>query len=120
MSQLLCHAQPANGPTPHRRNNAARRVIDELAAWRGLHQRTARCEHDQLGGLATVTALPPVVDVDTWQRLDALRAREKAATWEIDVIAAAPVTADGQGARLHPGGEQGPIRLADVSAASHS
>ena len=34
-------------------------------------------------------ALPPVVDAGTWQReLDALRAREKAATRELDAIAA--------------------------------
>ena len=37
----------------------------------------------------TATALPPVVDTGTWQRqLDALRAREKAATRELDAIAA--------------------------------
>src|SRR5215469_9547420 len=37
----------------------------------------------------TANALPPVVDTDTWQRqLDALRAREKAATRELDAIAA--------------------------------
>lgn len=64
----------------------------------------------------TSTALPPVVDTDTWQReLDALRAREKAATRELDAIAA-------QRRRLPmvemPGytleGEDGPVRLADV------
>ncbi|HEX3712821.1 MAG TPA: DUF899 family protein, partial [Trebonia sp.] len=62
------------------------------------------------------TALPPAVDVGTWQReLDALRVREKAATRELDAIAA-------QRRRLPmvrlPGytleGEQGPVRLADV------
>jgi len=61
-------------------------------------------------------ALPPVADARTWQReLDALRAREKAATRELDAIAA-------QRRRLPmvkmPGytleGEQGPVRLADV------
>jgi hypothetical protein len=37
----------------------------------------------------TAAALPPVVDADSWQRqLDALRAREKAATRELDAIAA--------------------------------
>ena len=37
----------------------------------------------------TAAALPPVVDAGTWQRqLDALRAREKAATRELDAIAA--------------------------------
>jgi predicted dithiol-disulfide oxidoreductase (DUF899 family) len=64
----------------------------------------------------TAAALPPVVDADTWQRqLDALRAREKAATRELDAIAA-------QRRRLPMvkmpdytlEGEQGPIRLADV------
>jgi predicted dithiol-disulfide oxidoreductase (DUF899 family) len=61
-------------------------------------------------------ALPPVADTDTWQReLDALRAREKAATRELDAIAA-------QRRRLPMvkmpdyilEGEQGPVRLADV------
>lgn len=34
-------------------------------------------------------ALPPVVDADTWRReLDELRTREKAATRELDAIAA--------------------------------
>ncbi|MBR7831950.1 DUF899 domain-containing protein [Actinospica durhamensis] len=60
--------------------------------------------------------LPPVVDVDTWQReLDALRIREKAATRELDAIAA-------QRRRLPMvrmpdytlDGEDGPVRLADV------
>ena len=37
----------------------------------------------------TTAALPPVVDAETWQReLDTLRAREKAATRELDAIAA--------------------------------
>jgi len=37
----------------------------------------------------TAAALPPVVDAGTWQRqLAALRAREKAATRELDAIAA--------------------------------
>ncbi|HLQ54099.1 MAG TPA: DUF899 family protein [Streptosporangiaceae bacterium] len=64
----------------------------------------------------SATALPPVVDAGTWQRqLDALRAREKAATRELDAIAA-------QRRRLPMvkvpdytlEGEQGPVRLADV------
>ncbi|GAA4900853.1 DUF899 domain-containing protein [Streptomonospora salina] len=64
----------------------------------------------------TGTALPPVVDADTWRReLDALRAREKAATRELDAVAA-------QRRRLPmvelPAytleGENGPLRLADV------
>jgi predicted dithiol-disulfide oxidoreductase (DUF899 family) len=61
-------------------------------------------------------ALPPVVDADTWQReLDALRVREKAATRELDAIAA-------QRRRLPMvampdytlEGEEGPVRLADI------
>ncbi len=64
----------------------------------------------------TAAALPSVVDADTWQgQLDALRAREKAATRELDAIAA-------QRRRLPMvkmpdytlEGEQGPVRLADV------
>ncbi len=64
----------------------------------------------------TTNALPPVVDASTWQRqLDALRAREKAATRELDAIAA-------QRRRMPmvrmPGytleGEEGPVRLADI------
>lgn len=66
----------------------------------------------------TTNALPPVVDTATWQReLDALRVREKAATRELDAVAAQrrrlPVvempdyTLDGEG---------GPVRLVDVFA----
>jgi predicted dithiol-disulfide oxidoreductase (DUF899 family) len=64
----------------------------------------------------TTDALPPVVDADTWQRnLDELRAREKAATRELDAIAA-------QRRRLPMvelpdytlEGEAGPVRLVDV------
>jgi predicted dithiol-disulfide oxidoreductase (DUF899 family) len=64
----------------------------------------------------TTHALPPVVDADTWQRqLEELRVREKAATRELDAIAA-------QRRRMPmvkmPGytleGEQGPLRLAEV------
>lgn len=64
----------------------------------------------------TTPALPPVVDADTWQRhLDELRAREKAATRELDAIAA-------QRRRMPMvrmpeyvlEGEHGPVRLADV------
>ena len=60
--------------------------------------------------------LPPVVDAQTWQRqLDELRVREKAATRELDAIAA-------QRRRLPMvkmpeytlEGEEGPVRLADV------
>nr|WP_198928443.1 DUF899 family protein [Tersicoccus sp. Bi-70] len=65
---------------------------------------------------ATPTALPPVVDADTWrEQLDELRLREKAATHELDAIAA-------QRRRLPMvrlpeytlAGEDGPVRLADV------
>ena len=64
----------------------------------------------------TAPALPPVVDTETWQRrLDELRAREKAATRELDAIAA-------ERRRLPMvelpdytlEGENGPVRLADV------
>ncbi len=60
--------------------------------------------------------LPPVVDAQTWKRqLDELRVREKAATRELDAIAA-------QRRRLPMvkmpeytlEGEEGPVRLADV------
>ena len=52
----------------------------------------------------TTGALPPIVNAGTWQRqLDALRAREKAATRELDAIAAQRrADADGRDARLHP------------------
>src|SRR5260370_31875507 len=64
----------------------------------------------------TAAVLPPVADADTWQReLDALRAREKAATGELDEIAA-------QRRRLPMvkmpdytlEGEDGPVRLAGI------
>ena len=64
----------------------------------------------------TSNALPPVVDADAWQRdLDALRAREKAATRELDAVAA-------QRRRMPMvrmpdytlEGAEGPVRLADV------
>src|SRR5919197_5727194 len=64
----------------------------------------------------STNALPPVVDADTWQReLEALRVREKAATRELDAIAA-------QRRRLPMvkmsdytlEGEEGPVRLADL------
>ncbi|WBB61684.1 DUF899 family protein [Streptomyces sp. WMMC500] len=64
----------------------------------------------------TAKALPPVVDTETWRReLDALRVREKAATRELDAIAA-------QRRRLPMvempdytlEGEEGPVRLVDV------
>ena len=64
----------------------------------------------------TTNALPPVVDAESWQReLDALRTREKAATRELDAIAA-------QRRRLPMvempdytlEGEDGPVRLAEI------
>jgi predicted dithiol-disulfide oxidoreductase (DUF899 family) len=64
----------------------------------------------------TTSALPPVVDAGTWQgQLDELRAREKAATRELDAIAA-------QRRRMPmvkmPGytleGDKGPVQLADI------
>ncbi|WP_030314606.1 DUF899 domain-containing protein [Streptomyces sp. NRRL B-3229] len=64
----------------------------------------------------TAPALPPVVDTETWQhRLAELRAREKAATRELDAIAA-------ERRRLPMvempdytlEGEDGPVRLVDV------
>ena len=66
----------------------------------------------------TSTARPPVVDTETWQReLDALRTREKAATRELDAVAA-------QRRRLPMvempeyvlDGADGPVRLVDVFA----
>ncbi|WP_433296930.1 DUF899 domain-containing protein [Pseudonocardia sp. CA-142604] len=68
----------------------------------------------------TSNALPPVVDADTWQReLDVLRAREKAATRELDAIAA-------QRRRMPMvkmpdytlEGEEGPVRLAEIFGAT--
>ena len=64
----------------------------------------------------TTVGLPPVVDQEAWQReLDALRVREKAATRELDAIAA-------QRRRLPMvempdyvlESESGPVRLVDV------
>src|SRR5829696_9858155 len=53
-----------------------------------MHERS----HPSPGGTMTeqtATALPPVVDRQTWQAaLDDLRVREKAATRELDAIAA--------------------------------
>jgi predicted dithiol-disulfide oxidoreductase (DUF899 family) len=64
----------------------------------------------------SINGLPPIVELDTWKReLDALRVREKAATRELDAIAA-------QRRRLPMvampdytlEGADGPVRLADV------
>jgi predicted dithiol-disulfide oxidoreductase (DUF899 family) len=68
------------------------------------------------GRTMTDTALPLVVDAATWQReLDALRVREKAATRELDAIAAQRRRMP---AVLMPDytleGEEGKVRLADV------
>ena len=64
----------------------------------------------------TTTALPPVVDQQSWQTaLDELRRREKAATRELDAIAAQrrrlPMVEMPDYTLI---GENGPIRLADV------
>lgn len=62
------------------------------------------------------TPLPPVVDADTWQReLDELRRREKAATRELDAIAAArrrlPMVRLPEYTLTGP---EGPVRLVDL------
>lgn len=62
------------------------------------------------------TALPPVVDAATWRaELDKLRAREKAATRELDAIAAQrrrlPMVAMPDYTLI---GADGPVRLADI------
>jgi predicted dithiol-disulfide oxidoreductase (DUF899 family) len=62
------------------------------------------------------SALPPVVDQDTWRtELDDLRKREKAATRELDAIAAQrrrlPMVEMPDYTLI---GEDGPVRLADV------
>ena len=64
----------------------------------------------------TATALPPVVDRQTWQAaLDDLRVREKAATRELDAIAAQrrrlPMVELPDYTLIGP---DGPIRLLDV------
>ncbi|GAB20355.1 hypothetical protein GOEFS_114_00070 [Gordonia effusa NBRC 100432] len=64
------------------------------------------------------TDLPPVVDAETWQtKLDALRVREKAATRELDAIAAArrrlPMVKMPEYTLV---GEDGPTSLADIFA----
>ncbi|MEU6404243.1 DUF899 family protein [Streptomyces sp. NPDC046985] len=64
----------------------------------------------------TANALPPVVDAATWERrLEALRAREKAATRELDAVAAErrrlPMV---EMPEYVLEGEHGPVRLADV------
>jgi predicted dithiol-disulfide oxidoreductase (DUF899 family) len=64
----------------------------------------------------TATALPPVVDQNTWRAaLDDLRRREKAATRELDAIAAQrrrlPMVEMGDYTLIGP---DGPVRLADI------
>lgn len=64
----------------------------------------------------TERAIPPVVDAESWRReLDALRVREKAATRELDAIAAQrrrlPMV---QLPEYTLVGKDGPVRLADV------
>lgn len=64
----------------------------------------------------TISTVPPVVDVDTWRaELDELRRREKAATRELDAIAAQrrrlPMVAVGDHVLV---GADGPVRLVDI------
>lgn len=64
----------------------------------------------------SVHPLPPVVDADTWRReLDQLRVREKAATRELDAIAAQrrrlPMVELPEYTLV---GKDGPVRLADI------
>jgi predicted dithiol-disulfide oxidoreductase (DUF899 family) len=66
----------------------------------------------------TTSALPPVVDAETWRReLAELRVREKAATRELDAIAAQrrrlPMVELPEYTLV---GKDGPVRLADVFA----
>ena len=65
---------------------------------------------------STAAGLPPVVDADTWRReLDALRVREKAATRELDAIAAQRRRLPMVALPDHTlEGEDGPVRLVDV------
>ena len=70
----------------------------------------------QKASSTTATAMPPVVDQDTWRTaLDDLRLREKAATRELDAIAAQrrrlPMVEMPDYTLI---GEDGPVRLADV------
>ncbi|WP_314425812.1 DUF899 family protein [uncultured Microbacterium sp.] len=65
---------------------------------------------------STQNPLPPVVDADTWRReLDALRVREKAATRELDAIAAQrrrlPMVELPEYTLV---GAEGPVRLAEI------
>ncbi|MBA8794472.1 putative dithiol-disulfide oxidoreductase (DUF899 family) [Friedmanniella endophytica] len=82
---------------------------------------SATTEHRPTDPDSPAQALPPVTDPETWRReLDALRVREKAATRELDAIAA-------QRRRLPMvkmpdytlQGEDGPVRLVDVFAGRH-
>ncbi|MDR6318324.1 DUF899 domain-containing protein [Actinoplanes couchii] len=64
----------------------------------------------------SVMAMPPVVDQETWrEQLDALRVREKAATRELDAIAAQrrklPMVRMPEYTLV---GAEGPVRLADI------
>lgn len=66
--------------------------------------------------MTETTALPPVVDAHSWrEELDKLREREKAATRELDAIAAArrrlPMVEMPDYTLI---GSEGPVRLADV------
>src|SRR5882757_11073212 len=70
----------------------------------------------QKDSTTTATAMPPVVDQDTWRTaLEELRRREKAATKELDAIAAQrrrlPMVAMPDYTLV---GADGPVRLVDV------
>ena len=70
----------------------------------------------QKDSTTTATAMPPVVDQDTWRTaLEELRRREKAATKELDAIAAQrrrlPMVEMPDYTLI---GEDGPVRLVDV------
>jgi len=70
---------------------------------------------------ATAATLPPVVDQEAWrEQLDALRRREKAATRELDAIAAdrrrLPMVEMPDYTLV---GEDGPVRLVDVFQGRH-
>lgn len=72
--------------------------------------------HQPAEAIVSTQPLPPVVDAETWQReLEALRVREKAATRELDAIAAQrrrlPMVRMPEYTLV---GEEGPVRLADV------
>src|SRR4051794_41874535 len=79
---------PSRSPRPTCSHRTPGVRTDEFRAPPGSDPAYRDTEHDVREPMAT-NALPPVVDEATWQReLDALRVREKAATRELDAIAA--------------------------------